>query len=56
MSIQARIDFANSFVDRVTVRPFLADLKRMKDNAEIYRPLPRIEDVEDTEQPAANVA
>lgn len=56
MSIQARIDFANMFVNRVTVRPFLSDLQRLKQNPEIFRPLPRLEEIERDEDTAAKVA
>jgi len=56
MSIQARIDFASMFVNRVTVRPFLSDLARIKSNPEIFRTLPRLEEVERDEETAAKVA
>ena len=36
-----RLQFIASFVDSVTVRPFMADLRRMKASPEIFRPLPR---------------
>jgi hypothetical protein len=35
--------FIHQFVDAVTVRPFLNDLRRMKQASEIFRPLPRTE-------------
>lgn len=56
MSIQARIDFASMFVNRVTERPFLSDLVRMKQNPQIFRPLPRLEQTERDEDTAAKVA
>ena len=34
--------FINQFVDAVTVRPFLNDLRRMKQSAAIFRTLPRL--------------
>lgn len=34
--------FINQFVDAVTVRPFLNDLRRMKQQASIFRTLPRL--------------
>jgi hypothetical protein len=38
--------FVSQFVDAVTVRPFLHDLRRMKQAASIFRALPRLETVE----------
>ena len=35
--------FVADFVDSVTVRPFMHDLKRMKDHPQIFMPLPKIE-------------
>ncbi|MFV8750925.1 hypothetical protein ACNOYE_10310 [Nannocystaceae bacterium ST9] len=37
--------FINHFVDAVTVRPFLNDLRRMKQSS-IFRALPRLEILE----------
>jgi hypothetical protein len=38
--------FISQFVDAVTVRPFLNDLRRMKQAASIFRSLPRLETAE----------
>lgn len=38
--------FISQFVDAVTVRPFLNDLRRMKQAASIFRTLPRLEVLE----------
>jgi hypothetical protein len=38
--------FISQFVDSVTVRPFLNDLRRMKRATSIVRTLPRLETVE----------
>lgn len=56
MTIQARIDFASMFVNRVTVRPFLSDLARIKQSPEFFRSLPRLEQTDRDEDTAAKVA
>jgi hypothetical protein len=38
---QRHLDFINLFVDSVTVRPFLEDLRRVKRAAALFRQLPR---------------
>jgi hypothetical protein len=38
--------FISHFVDAVTVRPFLQDLRRMKQASSIFRTLPRLEVLE----------
>lgn len=43
MSSQRSQSFIAQFVDAVTVRPFLNDLRRMKQSSAIFRPLPRTE-------------
>ena len=40
MTLQARVEFARNFVDSVTLRPFVEDLRRMQDNPDTFRPLP----------------
>ena len=36
----AHIEFASAFVDAVTIRPFLGDLRRMRRTARVLRSLP----------------
>ena len=38
-----RLQFIANFVDSVTVRPFMADLRRMKASPGVFGPLPREE-------------
>ncbi len=38
---QVNLEFINSFVDAVTVRPFFEDLRRIKRAAALFRELPR---------------
>jgi hypothetical protein len=45
--------FINQFVDAVTVRPFLNDLRRMKQSASIFRTLPRLVTSEDVRSETA---
>ncbi len=53
MNIQRNAQFINHFVDAVTVRPFLNDLRRMKQASSIFRTLPRLEIVETRQTEAA---
>jgi hypothetical protein len=47
------LEFINSFVDAVTVRPFFEDLRRIKRAATLFRQLPRQERYEETSTEAA---
>ena len=47
------LEFVNSFVDAVTVRPFFEDLRRIKRAAALFRQLPRQERYEETATEAA---
>ena len=38
---QISLEFINSFVNAVTVRPFFEDLRRMKQASAMFRQLPR---------------
>lgn len=38
------LQFVSKFIDSVTIRPFMADLQRMKSQPEIFRALPRLDD------------
>lgn len=50
---QLNLDFVNSFVDAVTVRPFFEDLRRIKQAAALFRQLPRQDRYEETSTEAA---
>jgi hypothetical protein len=39
-SIDQRIEFAARFVDAVTIKPFFADLQRMKRDAHLFPRMP----------------
>jgi hypothetical protein len=52
----SHLNFISNFVDSVTVRPFMADLRRMKAMPEIYRPLPREEQAQAVVEEAAHAA
>jgi hypothetical protein len=47
------LEFVNSFVDAVTIRPFFEDLRRIKRAAAVFRQLPRVERYEETKTEAA---
>jgi hypothetical protein len=47
------LEFVNSFVDAVTVRPFFEDLRRIKRASALFRQLPRQERYEETSTEAA---
>jgi hypothetical protein len=47
------LEFVNSFVDAVTVRPFFEDLRRIKQAAAVFRKLPRQDRYEETSTEAA---
>lgn len=50
---QLNLDFVNSFVDAVTIRPFFEDLRRVKQAAALFRQLPRHDRYEETSTEAA---
>ncbi len=45
-----QLQFIHQFVDAVTVRPFLDDLRRIKRAASVFRSLPRV--IQDQEEAA----
>lgn len=52
------LQFAASFIDAVTIRPFYADLKRLKQQASRFGSLPghEVEEIEVESGEAANAA
>lgn len=50
---QLNLEFVNSFVDSVTIRPFFEDLRRIKRASAVFRQLPRVERFEETSTEAA---
>ena len=49
----SNINFINSFVDAVTVRPFFEDLRRIKQTSAMYRELPRAQRTDASKTEAA---
>jgi hypothetical protein len=47
------LEFVNSFVDSVTIRPFFEDLRRIKRASAMFRQLPARERFEETSTEAA---
>jgi hypothetical protein len=50
---QPNLEFINSFVDAVTVRPFFEDLRRIKRAAALFRQLPPRERLHESSTEAA---